>query len=107
MFCVRIAYIDFKDQESFNKAYELNGSDLGGYTLTVDEAKPRADNRDGGWSGGRDGGGRSGGRFGGRDGGRRGGRGDRGRGRDFGGRGRGRGGTPFRPQSAGTASTGS
>ncbi|XP_042407905.1 nucleolin 2-like isoform X3 [Zingiber officinale] len=104
-----IAYIDFKDQESFNKAYELNGSDLGGYTLTVDEAKPRTDNRDGGWSGGRDGGGRSGGRFGGRDGGRRGGRGDRGRGRDFGGRGRGRGrgGAPFRPQSAGTASTGS
>ncbi|KAG6500974.1 hypothetical protein ZIOFF_040837 [Zingiber officinale] len=103
-----IAYIDFKDQESFNKAYELNGSDLGGYTLTVDEAKPRTDNRDGGWSGGRDGGGRSGGRFGGRDGGRRGGRGDRGRGRDFGGRGRGRGrgGAPFRPQSAGTASTG-
>ncbi|KAG6497062.1 hypothetical protein ZIOFF_044948 [Zingiber officinale] len=103
-----IAYIDFKDQESFNKAYELNGSDLGGYSLTVDEAKPRTDNRDGGWSGGRDGGGRSGGRFGGRDGGRRGGRGDRGRGRDFGGRGRGRGrgGAPFRPQSAGTASTG-
>ncbi|XP_042419145.1 nucleolin 1-like isoform X2 [Zingiber officinale] len=100
-----IAYIDFPNQDAFNKAFELNGSDLGGYSLTVDEARPKADNRDGGFSGGRDGG-RSGGRFGGRSGGR-GGRGDRGRGRgrDFGGRGRGRGGTPFR-QSAGTASTG-
>ncbi|XP_042407859.1 nucleolin 1-like [Zingiber officinale] len=63
-----IAYMGFKDQESFNKAYELNGFDLGGYTLTVDEVKLRADNCDGGWSGGRDGGGRSGGRFGGTEG---------------------------------------
>nr|CAB3494467.1 unnamed protein product [Digitaria exilis] len=104
-----MAYMDFKDPDSLNKAYELNGSDLAGYSLYVDEAKPRPDNNSGGFSGDRRGSfsgrggrsdrGRSGGR--GRDGGRgrgfgRGGRGDRGRG--------GRG-TPFR-QSAGTASTG-
>jgi nucleolin len=106
-----MAYMDFKDPDSLNKAYELNGSDLGGYSLYVDEAKPRPDNnRDGGFSGGRRGsfsgrGGRS-------DRGRGGGRGrDGGRGRGFGGRGgrgdRGRGGrgTPYR-QSAGTVSTG-
>ena len=64
--------MDFKDPDSLNKAYELNGTDLGGYSLYVDEAKPRPDNnRDGGFSGGR---------------GSRGGRSDRGRG---GGRGRG------------------
>lgn len=98
--------MDFKDQDAFSQALELNGSELGGYTLTVEEAKPRSDNRDGGWSGGRgggrDSGGRGGGRFGGRGGGR-GGRGGGGRGR--GGGGRGRGGTPNK-QSAGTASTG-
>ncbi|KAG6500941.1 hypothetical protein ZIOFF_040803 [Zingiber officinale] len=54
-----IAYMGFKDQESFNKAYGLNGSDLEGHTLTVDEAKPRPNNCDGGWSGVRDGAGRS------------------------------------------------
>lgn len=103
--------MDFKDPSSLDKAYELNNSDLGGYSLYVDEAKPRPDNnRDGGFSGDRRGsfsgrGGRS-------DRGRGGGRGrDGGRGRGFGGRGgrgdRGRGGRgmPFR-QSAGTASTG-
>ncbi|OAY67807.1 Nucleolin 2 [Ananas comosus] len=105
-----IAYMDFKDQDAFNKSLELNGSDLNGYNLTVEEAKPRTDSRDGGgWSGGRSGGresgGRSGGRFGGPRGGGRGGRGGGGRGgRGGGGRG-GRGGTPNR-QSAGTASTG-
>lgn len=106
-----MAYMDFKDPDSLNKAYELNGTDLGGYSLYVDEAKPRPDNS-GGFSGDRSGG--RGGRSGGFSGGR-GGRSDRGRGgsrgRGFGGRGgrgdRGRGGrgTPFR-QTAGTASTG-
>jgi len=102
MLCLvcRMAYMDFKDPDSLNKAYELNGTDLGGYSLYVDEAKPRPDNnRDGGFSGGRGGRGwsdrgRGGGR--GRGFGGRGGRGDRGRG--------GRG-TPFR-QTPGTASTG-
>ncbi|RWW23506.1 hypothetical protein GW17_00012244 [Ensete ventricosum] len=102
-----IAYMDFKDQDAFSQALELNGSELGGYTLMVEEAKPRSDNRDGGWSGGRgggrDSGGRGGGRFGGRGGGGRGGRGGGGRGR--GGGGRGRGGMPNK-YSAGTASTG-
>lgn len=107
----RIAYIDFKDQDSFSKALELSGSDLGGQNLYVDEAKPRGDSREGGGrSGGRnsfgrqgrfgrDGGGRFGGRRGGRDGGRFGGRSG---GRDGGRRGRG---FPNR-QSAGTASAG-
>ena len=105
--------MDFKDPDSLNKAYELNGTDLGGYNLYVDEAKPRPDNnRDGGFSGGRRGS-FSGGRGGRSDRGQGGGRGrDGGRGgRGFGGRGgrgdRGRGGrgTPYK-QSAGTASTG-
>ena len=97
-----MAYIEFKDEKAFNSGLELNGSELEGEYLQVEEARPR--DRDGGWSGGRSGGrsggGRSGGRdgggrFGGRDGGGRfGGRGGRGRG-GFGGRG-GRG-TPSRP----------
>lgn len=74
---------------------ELSGSDVGGGTITVEEAKPRGDGGSGGRSGGfggrdggRSGGGRfGGGRFGGRDGGRSGG-----------GRGRGRG--PSRPSMA-------
>lgn len=91
--------MDFNDGEAFNKALELSGSNLGDYSLTIEEAKPRGDFRDGGGrsggrSGGRDGGGRfggrsGGGRFGGRDsGGRFGGRGRGGRG-GAGGRGRG------------------
>ncbi|GFZ15715.1 nucleolin like 1 [Actinidia rufa] len=103
------AYIDFTDSESLNKALELNGSELQGYPLMVDEAKPRdrdGSGRGGGRSGGRDGGGRfGGGRFGGRDsGGRFGGRGGRGGGGRFGGGGRGRG-TPYKP-SMGTPGTG-
>ena len=36
-----------KDPDSMAKAYELNGADLGGYILYVDEAKPRpGNNRD-------------------------------------------------------------
>lgn len=83
---------------------ELNGSDLGGYSLTVEEAKPRGDSRDGGRdSGGR---GRFGGGRGGRDGGSRGRGGRDGGGRGHGGRGRGGGrGTPYR-QSVSTVSTG-
>ncbi|KAG8086936.1 hypothetical protein GUJ93_ZPchr0010g8792 [Zizania palustris] len=56
-----IAYIDFVEQASLSKALELNGSDLGGYNLYVDEAKPKGDSRDGGFrGGGRSSGGRSG-----------------------------------------------
>jgi nucleolin len=103
-----MAYMDFADNGSLSKAYELNGSDLGGYSLYVDEARPRPDNnREGGFSGGRDfnSSGR-GGRRGGRGDGSR-GRGDRGRGRGFGRGDRGHGGrgTPFK-QSAGTPSAG-
>ncbi|KAB2047679.1 hypothetical protein ES319_A13G064400v1 [Gossypium barbadense] len=94
------AYLDFNDGDSFNKALELDGSELNNYSLTVDEAKPRGEFRDGpggerggGRSGGRDGGGRSGGWSGGRG---RGGRGGRHGGGRFGG---GRG-TPNKPNLA-------
>lgn len=70
-----MAYMDFREQDAFSKALELDGSELGGYTLIVDEAKPRGDSRDGGWSGGKDSAGRGRGRFGGQRGGRGGGRG--------------------------------
>ncbi|XP_039026756.1 nucleolin 2-like isoform X2 [Hibiscus syriacus] len=103
------AYMDFKDEDSLNKALELNGSKLNNYSLTVDEAKPKGDfgggpgsgrgGRSGGWSGGRDSGGRGG--RGGRDGGR-GGR--RGGGRFSGGRG-GRG-TPYNKPNLAAAGTG-
>ena len=108
-----MAYLEFNDADSLNKAFELNGSQLGDDYLTVDEAKPRNDNRDSrdsGGRGGRFGGGRSGGgRFGGgrssggRFGGGRssGGRFDGGRG-GRGGRGRG---TPYKP-SVTTAASG-
>lgn len=86
----RIAYLDFDNQDSVTKALELSGSDLGGYELFVDAAKPKGDGQRGG---GRSGG-RSGGRFGDRSGGRRGGGrfGDRSGGRDGGRFGRGGGG---------------
>ncbi|XP_073019998.1 uncharacterized protein [Primulina eburnea] len=80
-----MAYIDFTDSDGFNKALELNGSDIGEYTLNVEEAKPRNDASGGPRRGGRSGGGHSAGdRFGGRSGDRF---GDSGRGR-FGNRGR-------------------
>ncbi|KAJ6398117.1 hypothetical protein OIU77_019014 [Salix suchowensis] len=101
-----MAYLEFNDADSLNKAFELNGSQLGDAYLTVDEAKPRSDNRDSRDSGGREaavgrfGGGRSsGGRFGG--GRSSGGRFDGGRG-GRGGRGRG---TPYKP-SVTTAASG-
>ena len=69
--------MDFTDDGSFNKALALNGAELGGNYLTVEEAKPRGDFNDSGRgrgdrgnSAGR-GNGRSGrGRFGGRGAGR-------------------------------------
>ena len=58
----KFAYMDFTDSESLRKALELHESELDGYQLSADEAKPR----DSQSSGGRGGGGRSGGgRFGG------------------------------------------
>ncbi|KAK1307912.1 Nucleolin 2 [Acorus calamus] len=83
-----IAYMDFKESDGLSKGLELNGSELDGYSLTVEEARPKADG--GSFSGGRSGG--RGGRFGGRDGGGRFGGGRRGGGRGGGGRGRG---TPY------------
>lgn len=92
-----MAYLEFNDAGALNKAFELNGSQLGEYSLTVDEAKPRSDNRDSGRGRGRGSGGRGrGGRF---DSGR-GGRFDSGRG-GRGGRGRG---TPFKPSVTSAAS---
>lgn len=80
----------------------MSGTEVGGYSLVVDEAKQRGDfGSGGGRSGGRGGrsGGRDFGRSGGRDGGRFGGRGRGGRDGGRGGRGRGRG-TPNRPSFA-------
>lgn len=94
--------MDFTDADSFNKALEMSGTEIGGYSLVVDEAKQRGDfGSGGGRSGGRGGrsGGRDFGRSGGRDGGRFGGRGRGGRDGGRGGRGRGRG-TPNRPSLA-------
>jgi len=56
----------------------LNGKDLKGRTLNVNEARPRNDDRGGGGGGGRGGGGGGGGRGGGGGGGRGGGGGGRG-----------------------------
>lgn len=83
----RIAFLDF--QEGADKALDLNGSDMGGWSLVVDQPREKTS---GGFSGGGRSGGRgrdSGGRFGGRSGGGRGR--DGGRGRFGGGRGGGRG----------------
>lgn len=110
--------MDFGDSNGLSKALELDGSELGGGSLTVEEAKPRdssfgsggggrgrgRDDRGGRFSrgGGRfGGGGRSGGRFGGDSGGRFGGRGRSGG--DRGGRGRSGG---FNRPSMATAGTG-
>jgi nucleolin len=72
------AYVDFNSSDCLNSAIGLDGSELGGEYLSVEEARPRGD----GAGSGRGGGGTdSGGRFGGR-------RGD-GRGGSGGGRGRG------------------
>ncbi|XP_077253763.1 uncharacterized protein LOC143892783 isoform X2 [Tasmannia lanceolata] len=38
---IRMAFLEFKDNDSFSKALELNGEELGGYSLTVEEARPR------------------------------------------------------------------
>lgn len=95
--------MDFTEADGFSKALELDQSDLGGgYYLSVQEAKPRGDDRSrdsGGRRGSRDfGGGRRGGReFGGRRGGRFDSGGRRG-GRDSGGRRGGRG--PNKPSLA-------
>lgn len=60
------AFVEMTDDESAGKAMEaLNGTNLGGRNLTVNEARPKADRggrRDGGGGGGRGGyGGRGGG----------------------------------------------
>ncbi|XP_057443157.1 nucleolin 2-like isoform X2 [Lotus japonicus] len=59
------AYLDFKDVDGFKKALQLDQTELGGYPLLVEKAKPRLHNQgtysargDGGYHfGGRDGGG--------------------------------------------------
>ena len=72
------AFVEVSDDESADKAMEaLNGTNLGGRNLTVNEARPKADRPRGGGGGG--GYGRGGG------GGNRGGGGGGGRGRSGGG----------------------
>lgn len=63
--------MDFNDGVCFNKALELDGSELNKFSLTVNEAKPKGEFRDGPGSG-RGGVGRGGRRGGGRFGGGRG-----------------------------------
>ena len=76
-------FVEMADSTQGNAAIEaLNGSDLGGRAITVNEARPRAERGDSGGRGGRPGGGPGGGRPG---GGGRGG--NRGGDRDRGGRG--------------------
>lgn len=61
--------MDFKDVDGFKKALQLDQTELGGYPLLVEKAKPRLHNQgtysargDGGYHfGGRDGGGHDGG----------------------------------------------
>jgi cold-inducible RNA-binding protein len=63
------AFVEMNDDESALKAMEaLNGTNLGGRNLTVNEARPKADRprREGGGGGGRGGYGRGGGGGGGR-----------------------------------------
>ncbi len=80
------AFVEMGTQDGAEKAIrELNGSDLDGRTLTVNEARPREE-RGGGFGGGGGGGGYGGG------GGGRGGRGGGGGGGGRGGRGGGGGG---------------
>ncbi|XP_070666774.1 nucleolin 1-like isoform X6 [Malus domestica] len=87
-----MAYMDFSDATSFNKALEFNGHEFGDGYLQVEEAKPKGDfgtprsNDRGGYSNNRGGGRFSSSSRGGRDGG--------GRGFRDGGRGRGRGNKP-------------
>ncbi|HEY1731545.1 MAG TPA: RNA-binding protein [Terriglobales bacterium] len=69
------AFVEMTDDDSAGKAMDaLNGTNLGGRNLTVNEARPKADRPRGGGGGG---GGRGG--FGGGGGGRGGGGGGRGR----------------------------
>ncbi|XP_022570370.2 nucleolin 2 isoform X12 [Brassica napus] len=42
-----MAYLDFINEDGFNKALELNGSELGGWNILVLEGKPRGWNSDG------------------------------------------------------------
>jgi RNA recognition motif-containing protein len=80
------AFVEMSDDESAGKAMEaLNGTNLGGRNLTVNEARPKTDRPRGGGGGGGRGG------FGGGGGGRGGGGGG-GRGRSGGGGGGGGGG---------------
>ena len=67
------AFVEMNDQEATAAREKLNGQDIGGRALKVDEAQPRRDSRDGGGGGGG---------------------GDRGRGPGGGGRGPGGGGRP-------------
>ncbi|KAF7808211.1 nucleolin 1-like isoform X3 [Senna tora] len=50
------AWVDFEDVDGFNKALELDGTKVGGYTLLVEAKRPRRYNQ-----GGRDGSGHFGG----------------------------------------------
>ncbi|CAN7097771.1 unnamed protein product, partial [Brassica rapa subsp. narinosa] len=90
-----IAYVEFK--EGTEKAFELNGSDMGGWNLVVDQPRPKENNSGGGFNSGR-----SNSFSGGRDNFRGRGRGGRDgfRGRGRGGRDNGRGRPSFTSQGS-------
>ena len=46
------AFVEMSDQEAARKAIaELNGKDMGGRALTVNEARPKPERSRGGWDG--------------------------------------------------------
>lgn len=83
-------FVEMDDESGKRAMDELNGAELGGRTLTVNEARPQADRPAGGGGGYRGGGGGGGYRGGGGGGGNRGGGGGYGGGGNRGGGGGGR-----------------
>ena len=65
-------FVEMPSKQEAQKAIEeMNGKDLGGRAVNVNEARPKTERRGGGGGGGRGGGGRGGGFGGGGGGGRR------------------------------------
>ena len=85
-------FVEMADEDAKKAIQALDGKDLGGRSLRVNEAQPREQRRGGGGGGGYGGGGGGGGGYGGGGGGYGGGGGDRGGGGGYGGGGGSRGG---------------
>ena len=85
-------FVEMADEDAKKAIQALDGKDLGGRSLRVNEAQPREQRSGGGGGGGYGGGGGGGGGYGGGGGGYGGGGGDRGGGGGYGGGGGSRGG---------------